>query len=72
MSRRFRSSQRSTVFTIPLVSEWKRALVDGAAAVFERGPGRSEKKAEVLTDELYKQIGQQKVQIDFLARALGK
>jgi transposase len=54
-----------------LVSEWKRALVDGAAAVFERGPGRSE-EAEVLTDELYKQIGQQKVQIDFLARALGK
>ena len=46
--------------------------MDGAAAVFERGPGRSEKKAEVLTDELYKQIGQQKVQIDFLARALGK
>ena len=55
-----------------LVSEWKRALVDGAAAVFERGPGRSEKEAEVLTDELYKQIGQQTVQIDFLARALGK
>ena len=55
-----------------LVSEWKRALVDGAAAVFERGPGRAEKEAEVLTDELYKQIGQQKVQIDFLARALGK
>ena len=54
------------------MSEWKRALVDGAAAVFERGPGRSEKEAEVLTDELYKQIGQQKVQIDFLARALGK
>lgn len=53
------------------MSEWKRALVDGAVAVFERGPGRSE-EAEVLTDELYKQIGQQKVQIDFLARALGK
>jgi transposase len=29
-----------------LVSEWKRALVDGAAAVFERGPGRSEKEAD--------------------------
>jgi transposase len=54
-----------------LVNEWKRALVEGATAVFERGPSRSDKQTEVLTDELYKQIGQQKVQIDFLARALG-
>jgi transposase len=52
-----------------LVSEWKRALVDGAAAGFEAALAG---QAEVLTDELYKQIGQQKVQIDFLARALGK
>jgi transposase len=55
-----------------LVNEWKRALMEGATAVFERGPSRSDKETEVLTDELYKQIGQQKVQIDFLARALGK
>jgi transposase-like protein len=55
-----------------LVNEWKRALVEGATAVFERGLSRSEKEAAVLTDELYKQIGPQKVQIDFLARALGK
>jgi transposase len=54
-----------------LVNEWKRAVVEGATAVFERGPSRSDKQTEVLTDELYKQIGQQKVQIDFLARALG-
>jgi transposase len=54
-----------------LVNEWKRAVVEGATAVFERGPSRSDKQTEVVTDELYKQIGQQKVQIDFLARALG-
>jgi transposase len=55
-----------------LVNEWKRALTAGAPSVFERGGERSAKEAEGLTDELYKQIGQQKVQIDFLSRALGK
>ncbi|MEE3627396.1 hypothetical protein UCD39_26045 [Nitrospirillum sp. BR 11752] len=54
------------------MNEWKRALTAGASSVFERGTERSTKEAEGLTDELYKQIGQQKVQIDFLSRALGK
>jgi hypothetical protein len=42
------------------------------AAVFERGGGRSEKQDEALTDELYKQIGQMKVENDFLSRKLGR
>ena len=52
-----------------LVTEWKRQLADAASAVFDKGTG---KEAEVLTDELYKQIGQQKVELDFLARKLGR
>jgi transposase len=55
-----------------LVNECKRTLTQGATGIFERGASRTEKNAEALTDELYKQMGQQKVQIDFLSRALGK
>jgi transposase len=55
-----------------LVNEWKRQLADGASAVFEKGTGKAEKDGEALVGELYKQIGQQKVELDFLARKLGR
>lgn len=55
-----------------LVNEWKRQLVEGASGVFEKGGGRAEKEAAAATDELYKQIGQLKVENDFLARGLGR
>jgi len=53
-----------------LVTEWKRQLADGASAVFEKGSGKAEKAG--AAGELYKQIGQQKVELDFLARKLGR
>ena len=56
----------------PWVNEWKRQLADGASAVFEKGSGKAEKAGEALVGELYKQIGQQKVELDFLARKLGR
>jgi transposase len=46
--------------------------VDGMASVFERGSGTAAKQDETLTDELYKQIGQMKVENDFLSRKLGR
>ena len=55
-----------------LVTEWKRQLADGASSVFEKGTGKAEKAGEALVGELYKQIGQQKVELDFLARKLGR
>ena len=55
-----------------LVNEWKRQLADGASAVFEKGSSKAEKDGEALVGELYKQIGQQKVELDFLARKLGR
>ena len=55
-----------------LVTEWKRQLADGASAVFDKGTGKAEKAGEALVGELYKQIGQQKVELDFLARKLGR
>jgi hypothetical protein len=54
------------------VNEWKRQLADGASAVFEKGIGKVEKAGAALVGELYKQIGQQKVELDFLARKLGR
>ena len=50
-----------------LVNEWKRQLADGASSVFDKGTGKAEKDGE-----LYKPIGQQKVELDFLARKLGR
>ena len=55
-----------------LVTEWKRQLADGASAVFDKGTGKAETAGAALVGELYKQIGQQKVELDFLARKLGR
>ena len=52
---------------------WKRQLLDGAASVFEGGGTAVEGVAsEAQVDLLYRQIGQLKVENDFLARKLGK
>lgn len=53
-----------------MVSAWKRQLLDGAAELFDKGR-KTRKQAEAKTDELYRQIGQLKVENDFLARKLG-
>ena len=57
-----------------LVTQWKRAAVEGMSSVFEKGSGGQAEKQqdEALTGELYKQIGQMKVQIDFLSRKLDR
>ena len=53
-----------------MVSAWKRQLLDGATELFDKGR-KTHKQAEAQTDELYRQIGQLKVENDFLARKLG-
>ncbi len=54
------------------IYNWKKQLLDGAAGVFE-GNGAAEATAsEAQVDVLYRQIGQLKVENDFLARKLGK
>ena len=56
-----------------LVTQWKRAAAEGMSSVFEKGGGQADKQPdEALTGELYKQIGQMKVQIDFLSRKLDR
>ena len=55
------------------IYNWKKQLLDGAASVFEGGSSAAEGTAsEAQVDVLYRQIGQLKVENDFLARKLGK
>src|SRR5437870_4126258 len=55
------------------IYNWKKQLLDGAASVFEGGSATAEGTAgEAQVDVLYRQIGQLKVENDFLARRLGK
>ncbi len=53
-----------------MVSAWKRQMLDGAADIFDKRH-KARKQAEARTDELYRQIGQLKVENDFLSRKLG-
>ena len=53
------------------IHAWKKALIQGAPHLFENGAGRQEKDQEVLTAQLYQQIGQLKVERDFLSRSFG-
>ena len=55
------------------IYNWKKQLLDGAASVFEGGGTAVESVAsEAQVDVLYRQIGQLKVENDFLSRKLGK
>jgi transposase len=53
-----------------MISTWKRQLLDSAADLFDKSQ-KSRKQVEGQLDELYRQIGQLKVENDFLARKLG-
>ena len=53
-----------------MVSNWKRKMLEGAADIFDKN-NKTRKQDEARTDELYKQIGQLKVENDFLSRKLG-
>ena len=54
-----------------MISSWKKALLKSAADVFERGQ-KSNKNNDAQVDELYRQIGQLKVEQDFLERGLSR
>ena len=59
------------------IQTWKKALADGAAAIFEQGNGTSKDKGQksrnndALVARLYQQIGQLKVERDFLEERSG-
>jgi transposase len=53
-----------------MIHQWKRALLDGASDVFERGGKRSSEIDEERIKELHAKIGELAVANDFLSRKL--
>jgi transposase-like protein len=53
------------------IYNWKKQLLEGAASLFEGGASAEGATNEAQVDLLYRQIGQLKVENDFLARKLG-
>ena len=53
------------------IHNWKKQLLDGAASVFQGGSSAEGASYDAQVDFLYRQIGQLKVENDFLARKLG-
>ncbi len=51
---------------------WKKALAEGAAGIFGGEEARKKKDDNNLVARLYQQIGQLKVERDFLENALGR
>lgn len=53
------------------ISQWKRQLLESLPEVFGRRRERDAAKQEELTDRLYQQIGQLKVELDWLKKKSG-
>ena len=53
------------------IRKWKKSLSEGAAGIFGENPNQNGKGSQELMAKLYQQIGQLKVERDFLENALG-
>ena len=53
------------------IQAWKKALTEGAAGVFGNGQDRKDRSDAALTARLYQEIGQLKVERDFLSERSG-
>ncbi len=53
------------------IQAWKKSLLAGAASVFNGNQEKRQKSDEALVAKLYQQIGQLKVERDFLAERSG-
>ena len=67
-------SELSQTYTLHInqITEWKKTLIEQAPVLFGRKESRSmdEDELELITSPLYQQIGQLKVEIDFLKKKL--
>lgn len=52
-----------------MIAKWKKALLEGAADIFDKHH-KNQKQSDATIDELYRQIGQLKVERDFLSKKL--
>jgi len=50
------------------IRQWKKKLIEELPAIFSDRRRRSEKEGEELASELYRQIGQLKVELDWLKK----
>jgi transposase-like protein len=50
------------------IRQWKNKLIEELPTIFSDRRRRSEKESEELTSELYRQIGQLKVELDWLKK----
>lgn len=55
-----------------LLTQWKRQLLESLPSVFSDKRARENKEQEALTDQLYQQIGQLKVELDWLKKKSGR
>ncbi len=53
------------------ISKWKRQLLDGLPGIFSEGHREDRRPQEALTERLYQQIGQLKVELDWLKKKSG-
>jgi len=54
------------------ISQWKAHFLENADGIFDQGKDKSEEDHQAEKAKLYKVIGQQKVEIDFLKDASSK
>ena len=54
------------------VHQWKKALTENAVGIFGGDLGQKKKDDKVLISQLYQQIGQLKVDKNFLEKGLGR
>lgn len=50
------------------ISLWKKQLLDGSTELFKEGKTPKQKQDNKLVDQLYQQIGQLKVEVDWLKK----
>lgn len=50
------------------VLQWKKHLVEGLASLFDPKRDKADQQQQVLTAQLYQQIGQLKVEVDWLKK----
>jgi putative transposase len=55
-----------------LLGQWKKQLVEDAAKIFTSPHQRKEADAEALQARLYQEIGQLKVELDWLKKKCGR